>query len=98
MPCYTAGFRNDGIGVRRCRNTDACRMCNGTENPAALIRFPLEEKGLLADDREPSSRGGKPNASIRYAAVKTRRKNTPAFFLLFLDRRKTREFRYRVKN
>lgn len=24
-----------------------CRMCNETENPVSLIRFPLEEKGLL---------------------------------------------------
>lgn len=24
-----------------------CRMCNETENPVSLIRFPLEEKGLF---------------------------------------------------
>lgn len=35
-----------------------CRMCNETENPVSLIRFPLEEKGLLCRTIA-CSRGGK---------------------------------------
>lgn len=63
-----------------------CRMCNETENPVSLIRFPLEEKGLLLSDDNRIRRGGKSKVGIRHDRENRHAViGPPAFFLLFLD-------------